>query len=183
MWGFWFVFSSVLICSAESSMLNFGLFSAALGKRQILSDCTSQSQFNVWKGFTCDYAKNKICRASHCSHLGEERSCSLVELNCQVFLNNARVKILPKTQHVTSCFSTRSVIEERNSQMNLWEISLSAQGKCVCGLMNTTSIISTLAEVYFSLWLLWWKPFRESIWQYKNIIITFQDMSFTWTDV
>lgn len=47
MWGFWFVFSSVLICSAESSMLKFGLFSAAPGKRQILSDCTSQTQFNV----------------------------------------------------------------------------------------------------------------------------------------
>ena len=47
MWGFWFVFSSVLICSAESSMLKFGLFSAARGKRQILSDCTSQTQFNI----------------------------------------------------------------------------------------------------------------------------------------
>lgn len=45
--GFWFVFSSVLICSAESSMLKFGLFSAAPGKRQILSDCTSQTQFNI----------------------------------------------------------------------------------------------------------------------------------------
>lgn len=48
MWGFYFVFfSSVLICTAESSMLKFGLFSAAPGKRQILSDCTSQTQFNI----------------------------------------------------------------------------------------------------------------------------------------
>lgn len=57
MWGFWFVFSAVLICSAESSMLKFGLFSAPPGERQILSDCTSQTQFNIWKGFTCKYAK------------------------------------------------------------------------------------------------------------------------------
>lgn len=47
LWGFWFVFSSVLICSAESSMLKFGLFSAAPGERQILSDCTLQTQSNI----------------------------------------------------------------------------------------------------------------------------------------
>lgn len=106
-WGFWFVFSSALICSAESSMLIFGLFSAAAGERQIHSDCSSQTQFGVWEGFTCNYMQSnntgsKIWRTGHCSH-----SPAVTESNCRGLMWDNGIKIFRhvfQRRRTTSCF-------------------------------------------------------------------------------
>lgn len=72
---FWFVFS----CPGQETNTLWLHFSDSMYERDSLE--TVQ----------CNYAKKKICRAKHCSHLGGENSSSLVELSC-IFLRMKGLK-------------------------------------------------------------------------------------------